>query len=109
MRRQSCFWVFAVVFQSFKNYFVPNTFPNKGISVYVLKKYGTFIHSILYTQDFLACWQNSHHIIEKKEVGHLGRHHNIRYNIVNFSVIGIKSKTEVLFCEEFTKVYKIIS
>ena len=72
--------------------------------------YGTFIHSILYTQDFLACWQNSHHNIEKKkEVGHLGRHHNIRYNIVNFSVIGIKSKTEVLFCEEFTKVYKIIS
>jgi hypothetical protein len=44
--------------------------------------YGTFIHSILYTQDFLACWQNSHHNIEKKkEVGHLGRHHNIRYDI----------------------------
>jgi len=69
MRRQSYFWVFAVVFQSFKNYFVPNTFPNKGISVYVLKKYGTFIHSILYTQDFLACWQNSHHKIKKKGSG----------------------------------------
>jgi hypothetical protein len=69
MRRQSCFWVFAVVFQSFKNYFVPNTFPNKGIPVYVLKKYGTFIHSMLYTQDFLARWQNSHHIIEKKGSG----------------------------------------
>jgi hypothetical protein len=66
---------------------------------------------ILYTQNGLACWQNSHHNIgeKKKEVGHLGRHHNIRYNIVNFSVIGIKSKTEVLFCEEITKVYKIIS
>ena len=49
-----------------------------------------------------------YHNIKKKEVGHLGRHHNIRNNIVNFSVIGIKSKTEVLFCEEFTKVYKII-
>ena len=35
-------WVFAVVFQSFKNYFVPSTFPNKGISVDVLEKYGTF-------------------------------------------------------------------
>ena len=41
-------------------------FRKKGISVYVLKKYGNFIHSILYTQDFLACWQNSHHNIEKK-------------------------------------------
>ena len=68
-RRQSCFWVFAVVFQSFKHYFVPSTFPNKGISVYVLKKYGTFIHSILYTHDFLACWQISHHNIEKKGSG----------------------------------------
>jgi hypothetical protein len=56
--------VFAVVFQSFKNYFVPNTFPNKGISVYVLKKYGTFIHSI-----FLSMLPNSHHNIEKKGSG----------------------------------------
>jgi hypothetical protein len=25
------------------------------------------LYSILYTQDFLACWQNSHHNIEGKK------------------------------------------
>jgi hypothetical protein len=44
MKSQSYCWVFAVVFQSFKSYFVPSTFPNKGISVDVLEKYG-FVNS----------------------------------------------------------------
>jgi len=37
MRRQSYFWVFVVVFQAFKNYFVPNTIPKKEFGFMYLK------------------------------------------------------------------------
>jgi hypothetical protein len=64
--------------------------------------YGTFIHSILYTQDFLACWQNSHHNIEKKkEVG--------PYNLIDFCKFFTKEDFSFRFYTYNAKINDIIA